>query len=264
MKSSRLWRSRDAAVGLLSLGALLLSWECLSYFGLLNPFFFPAPSALAGALRDLAVTGFPDGFRIHQHIVVSLARILAGFLGAAAVGIPIGIVVGYIPALDKATRGIFAFGRSTAAISLLPLFIVWFGIGEVAKIALIGLGAFWVIVTYTVSAVKFVDPLLIRAARAMDTPPATIFRRVILPAALPRIFVGLKVAISVAFMIIVAAEMIATVHGLGALIQEARTSFRTDITIVGMLIIGGLGFVISRALDQLEAYLLPWRTAAQS
>jgi ABC-type nitrate/sulfonate/bicarbonate transport system permease component len=127
---------------------------------------------------------------------------------------------------------------------------------------LIGLGAFWVIVTYTMAGVKFVDPLLIRAARSMDTPRGVIFAQVILPAALPRIFTGLKVALAVCFMIIVAAEMIGTVTGLGSLIYDARNSFRTDITMVGMLIIGVLGFAASKLVDAAERALLPWQSGA--
>jgi ABC-type nitrate/sulfonate/bicarbonate transport system permease component len=124
---------------------------------------------------------------------------------------------------------------------------------------LIGLGAFWVIVTYTIAGVKFVDPVLIRAAQSMDTPHGIIFAQVVLPAALPRIFTGLKVALAVCFMIIVAAEMIGTVTGLGSLIYDARNSFRTDITMDGMLIIGLLGFGASKLLDLLERLLLPWQ-----
>jgi ABC-type nitrate/sulfonate/bicarbonate transport system permease component len=154
---------------------------------------------------------------------------------------------------------VITFGRSIAAISVLPLFVAWFGIGEISKIALIAFATFWVVITYAIASVKFVDPMLLRAARSMDTDTATIFRSVILPAALPRIFTGLKVGLGVAFLVIAAAEMIATVRGLGALIQEARTSFRTDITMVGMFAIGLLGYVTSKALDVLERRLMPWR-----
>lgn len=248
---------------LASVIGVLALWEAAAGMGLLNPFFFPAPSRLAATLVELLTVGYPEGTWIGTHVASSLGRVLAGFAIAVAAGIPLGIVIGYVPALDAMTQGIIAFGRSIAAISVLPLFIAWFGIGELSKVALIGLASFWVLVTYTIAGVKFVDPLLLRAAQSIDTPHAAIFRSVILPAALPRIFTGLKVALAVSFMVIVAAEMIATVVGLGALIQEARTTFRTDITISGMLIIGLIGYAMSRLLDWLEAVLLPWRAGIE-
>ena len=141
---------------------------------------------------------------------------------------------------------------------MLPLFIAWFGIGELSKVMLIALGAFWVIITNTITGVQMVDPVLIRAAQSMDTPRHQIFLFVTLPAALPRIFTGLRNGLAVAFMVIVAAEMIATVAGLGALIKEGRNAFRTDITMVGMFIIGLLGSVIVKLLAWAEARMAPW------
>jgi len=254
---------RELWIGALASVAVLGLWEILARFEIVSPFLFPAPSALATGLYDVAVRGFPDGILIYQHVAITLRRIVLGFLGAAAIGVPLGVVIGCVPILDKLTHPIITFGRSVAAISLLPLFIAWFGIGELSKVMLIGLGAFWVVLTYTIAGVKFVDPLLVRAASSMDTPPRRIFTSVMLPAALPRIFTGLKVALGVCFMIIVAAEMIATVEGLGALIKEARNSFRTDITMVGMLVIGLLGFAASKLLDVGERVLLPWRAGVE-
>lgn len=242
---------------------VLLFWEGLSRLDVLPAFQFPPPSMLVVAFWELATRGFPDGVLIHNHVAVTLKRIFVGFLGAAVVGVPMGIVVGYLPLLEKLFHPVVTFGRSIAAISLLPLFIAWFGIGELSKMMLIGIASFWVVLTYTISSVKYVDPLLLRAARSMDTPATEIFLHVVLPAALPRVFTGLRVALGVAFMVIVAAEMIATVEGLGALIKEARNSFRTDITIVGMIVIGFLGFITSSLLEELEKHLLPYKAAME-
>ncbi len=246
------WRAWVGVLGTLAL------WEVASDFNWVNSFVLPAPSTLALTFYELLTEGFPEGMGIQVHIVATLSRVLAGFALAAMIGIPLGIVIGAIPVLDKLAASVIAFGRSIAAISVLPLFIAWFGIGEASKIALLFFGAFWVVLTYTVAGVKYVDPLLIRAALSIDTPQRRIFFLIILPASLPRIFAGLKVALGVAFLVIVAAEMIATVQGLGALIQEARTSFRTDITMVGMIVIGVLGYALSRLLDFAERKLMPW------
>ena len=254
----------SVVIGAASLATLLVVWEALSRAEIVSPFHFPAPSALLSALFDISVRGFPEGVRIARHVAVTLQRIALGFVGAALVGVPLGILIGYVPILDKLTHPIITFGRSVAAISLLPLFIAWFGIGELSKVMLIGLGTLWVVLTYTIAGVKYVDPILIRAARSMDVSVRDLFYRVILPAALPRIFTGLRVALGVSFMIIVAAEMIATVEGLGALIKEARNAFRTDITMVGMLVIGSLGYAAGRLLELLEARLLPWRAGVEA
>lgn len=246
-----------------SIIVVLLMWEAASRARLLNPFFLPPPSVLAATMFELLSVGYPQGTGIGMHVASSLGRVLAGFAAATLVAIPLGVLVGFVPTLDAMTRGLVAFGRSTAAISVLPLFIAWFGIGETSKIALIGMASFWVLFTYTVAGVKFVDPMLLRAAQSVDAPRLVIFATVILPAALPRIFTGLKVALQVSFMVIIAAEMIATVVGLGALIQEARTTFRTDITLCGMAIIGAIGFGLSCLLDGLERVLLPWRVGLE-
>jgi len=108
-----------------------------------------------------------------------------------------------------------------------------------------------------------VDPVLISAARTMDTPPAHIFFKVALPAALPRMVAGARVALGVGFMVIVGAEMIGTTRGLGALIMEARTFYRSDITVVGMFVIGAIGLALSWGLTCAEAWLLPWERRQQ-
>ena len=122
------------------------------------------------------------------------------------------------------------------AAGLVP--IVWFGAGELTKIVLIGYGCFWTMLSNVIAGVKYVDPTLVRAARSFGLTGIELYRSVVLPAALPRIFAGARMALGVGFMVIVGAEMIGTIEGLGALIMEARTFYRSEITIVGMLIIG--------------------------
>ena len=243
--------------------ALLLVWESLSALGLVNPFFLPPPSTLAQTLGELIHIGFPEDILLGSHVTVTLRRSLTGYLVAVALAIPLGIVIGTFPVLDALSRHLISFGRSIAPISILPIFIALFGIGETSKIALIAFACFWATITNTIAGVKYIDPLLLRAAQSMDTTRMGIFVGVVLPAALPRIFSGLKVSLAIAFMVIVAAEMFATVYGLGSLINEARTWFRTDITMVGMAVIGAIGFCASLSLDWVERRLMPWSNAAR-
>ncbi|MEO6407941.1 MAG: ABC transporter permease [Burkholderiaceae bacterium] len=252
----------DIALPLAVIATLLAAWEIAADMGWLRPILFPPPSKLARSLFELAVDGYPEGVTLWRHLSITVQRIVIGFVGALALAIPLGLVIGWFAILDRLTELVIAFGRSVATLSLLPVAIVWFGTGEATKIFLIGYGCFWVMISNAIAAVKFVDPVLIRAARTMDTGPFEIFTRVVLPAALPRLFAGARVALGVGFMVIVGAEMIGTIHGLGALIMEARTFYRSDITIVGMIVLGVLGFLISVGLQRLESRLLPWQARA--
>lgn len=250
---------RDWLWPLLVVAAMLAAWEAAVAFGWLRPIQFPPPSKLGRSLAELVVEGYPEGISLGSHFAITVQRILLGYVLALVLAIPLGLLIGRVPLLDELTDPIVAFGRSVATLSLLPLAVVWFGTGEAAKVFLIGYGCFWVMLSNVIAAVKNVDPMLVRAARTMDVRGPALFWQVVLPAALPRIFAGARIALGVGFMVIVGAEMIGTVQGLGALIMEARTFYRTDITMVGMFVIGALGLAIALALERLETRLMPWQ-----
>lgn len=237
---------------------LLLVWQLAVSSGYLSAFQFPPPSRIGEAIVELINTGFPNNEHIWTHIGVTLWRIIQGYVLAIGLAIPIGLLIGAVAVLDKLTLPVITFGRSVATLSLLPLVIIWFGTGELTKVLLIAYGCFWAMLSNVIAGVKYVDPTLLRAARTLDTSRLAMFTRVVVPAALPRMFAGARMALGVGFMVIVGAEMIGTIQGLGALIMEARTFYRSDITIVGMLFIGLLGFTIASGLSWLETVLLPW------
>jgi len=257
MKRQARWLRVAAPLAVLAL--FLAAWEAASRAGWLRPVQFPPPSKLATTAWELATEGFPEGIVLWTHVGVTLRRIFAGYALAVALAIPLGLAIGTTPWLDRAMAPVVAFCRSVATLSLLPLAIVWFGTGEASKVFLIGYGCFWVMLSNVIAAIKYVDPVLVRAARTMDASPRTIFLEVMLPAALPRVFAGARIALGVGFMVIVGAEMIGTIRGLGALIMEARTFYRSDITMVGMAAIGCIGLAFSLALARLERRLLPWQ-----
>ena len=237
---------------------LLAGWELAAALGFLRPHSFPPPSRVAQGAWELAVRGFPEGVRVWTHALVTLRRIFSGFAIAMVTAIPLGLLIGSSSVLERLTHPLITFARSVATLSLLPLVIVWFGTGELSKTLLIAYGCFWVMLSNVIAGVKYVDPVLIRAARSMDTPVGEIVTHVILPAALPRIFAGARTALGVGFMVIVGAEMIGTIEGLGALIMEARNFYRTDVTIVGMLLLGAMGVGFALGMEALERRLLPW------
>jgi ABC-type nitrate/sulfonate/bicarbonate transport system permease component len=250
---------RRAAPSLLVLALFLAAWEGASSLGWLNTLRFPPPSRLASSFVELALEGFPFGSPLGDHALITLQRIGAGYALALLLAIPLGLLIGSRPLLDSMTAPIVAFCRSVATLSLLPLALVWFGTGERAKIFLIFYGCFWVMLSNAIAAIKLVDPILLRAAASLDTPRGKLFSRVMLPAALPRLAAGARTALGMGFVVIVGAEMIGTTLGLGALIMEARTFYRTDITLVGMGCIGAIGFAIALGLSRLEAVLMPWQ-----
>jgi ABC-type nitrate/sulfonate/bicarbonate transport system permease component len=250
--------ARPGVQGALCVAALLGAWEAAVALGWLRPFQFPPPSRIAAAAWELAVSGFPTGTRIGEHALVTIRRIFTGFAAATAAAIPLGLLIGRSAVLDQLTLPVVTFARSVATLSLLPLALLWFGLGETSKVMLIAYACFWVMLSNAIAAAKYVDPVLVRAARTMDVGGPALFFRVILPAATPRLLAGARVAIGVGFMVIVGAEMIATVAGLGALIMEARTFYRTDVSIVGMVALGALGFGFTAGLARLERSLLPW------
>ena len=255
--NERHWRT---LIALAVFAALLIAWEYATGNGYLKPYHFPAPSRIAQGFVELSTIGIPKGLTIWIHIQTTLGRIFQGYVAAVALAIPLGFAIGSMPLLEKLTNPLIVFCRSIATLSLLPLVIVWFGTGELTKIVLIAYGCFWTMISNVIAGVKYVDKVLINAARTFGVNGLALYFTVILPAALPRIFAGARMALGVGFMVIVGAEMIGTIEGLGALIMEARTFYRSDVTIVGMLVIGIIGFLISTGLARIEKILVPWDT----
>ena len=255
----------DAARGLhgpglpvLSICLLLAIWEGSVRLGLLREQDFPSPLQVLQTLWELQAMGFPRGTGLVGHVASTLGRVATGYALAAVLGVPLGMVIGRSLRATRMTMPIVTFARSVATLSLLPLAVVWFGVGEESKVFLITYGCFWVLLTNVIDGAKNVDLTLIRAAMMLQTPPRAMFYRVILPSALPYIFSGLRLALGLGFMVIVGVELIGTSVGLGALISQARTFYRIDIVFAGMVVIGFFGLLIAVCLNWLERLLLPW------
>lgn len=252
------WSLTDLSIKIITIAVLIALWEVASQLGFIKIYLFSRPSKLYETFVQLLTTGFPSGITVEIHLQATFFRIVSGFILASLVAIPLGLFIGRTKWLDRMVDPIVTFARSIAVISLLPLAIAWFGVGEVARVLLIFYGCFWIILTNTIQGAKYVDPLLIDAGRVLGANRHSLFYQVVLPASLPRIFAGMKVALGMAFMIIIAVEMIGTIKGLGALIQQARTFYNTSIAITGMIFIALIGFLISFVLDRIEVLLLPW------
>ena len=241
-------------VGLATLALLMVLWWIAARRGLVSPIALPAPEEVFGALIDLARSG-----ELARHLGASLSRLAAGFALGALAGIGIGFAIGLMSLARSAGLPLIAALFPVPKIALLPLFIVWFGIGEASKIATIAFGAFFPMAVATYGGVDGVDRSLIRMAQSFGLPTLSIVRKIVLPGALPAILSGLRIAASIAIILIVAAEMIGANTGIGAFILAAGNLMRTDQLVAGVLVLSALGLVIAGLIGAAERYLLRWR-----
>lgn len=251
-------------------------WQLLSMQGYVNPLILPAPSAVLvrwyqylapmepydPAKMSYAAWVF-SGELIHD-AYASLYRVVVGFLIGGGLALPLGLAMGANEKVYKFFDPLLQVLRPIPPIAYIPLAILWFGLGNPPAIFLISLGAFFPILMNTISGVRHVDGIYIRAARNLGADRATLFLRVILPAATPYILTGARIGVGTSFIVVIVSEMIAVNNGLGFRILEAREFFWSDKIIAGMFSIGLLGLGIDTGMNRLNAYLLKWHRGIEN
>lgn len=239
-----------------SLGILVfvLVWELLPRLGLANPGYLSPPSAVLQAIWELAHNG-----ALLKHLAASLQRSLAGLLLAIASGVILGLLMGWFARLEAFVDPLLQFFRQTSALALFPVFILFFGIGELSKVAIIFWASFWPILLSTISGVKQVDKLLIDSARSMGASRAFLFAKVVLPAASPSIFTGIRLAGAYSVTALVAAEMIGAHSGLGFLTLNSQEVFQVPSMYAGILLLALVGLLLNFVLALVERRLTRWR-----
>ncbi len=211
---------------------------------------FPTPVAVAKGIAELARDGV-----LLKYIVASLFRVTCGFLAAVLVGVPIGLLLGWFGKAFDAFNPILQVFRPISPIAWIPVAILWFGVSDLAPIFLIFLASLFPIIVAAIAAVQNMQQVYVRAARNFGLSRVQLFARVILPAALPQILTGIRIALGVAWLVVVAAEMIAVNSGLGYLIIDARNAGRRyDLVVAGMVMIGIIGLVLDLLVRQLEKF----------
>jgi NitT/TauT family transport system permease protein len=244
----------DRYAGWIALILVIGLWQLAGSSGWINPLFLPAPSAIALAIYKLALSG-----ALWHHVSVSIMRIGTGWI----LGTIAGIIVGFRIGLSSIARGIGITFISALfpipKIALLPLLILWLGIGEEPKIATIALGVFFSTAISVYSGVDQVPRNLIRMAQSFNVPFRTIVRRVIWPGALPSILAGFRITASVALLLVVSAEMIGAEFGIGAFVLQAGNLMQTDQLLAGVVILSLFGLAVGRLINLLETRLLHWR-----
>lgn len=240
------------------IAGLIALWELLTRLDVINPFLMPPPSAIAMAAVDL----IRDGSLV-RHSLASLDRVVVGFIAAAAVGLVLGIALGRSRVLSDLLRPVVEALRPIPPIAWTPIAILWFGVGNAPSYFLVFIGAVFPVFVNTFAAVRNIDRMHVNAALCLGAGPWLITRDVLVPAALPVIFPGLRIALGVGWMCVVAAELIAAQSGLGYMIQQNRVLLQTHNVVTGMITIGLIGFAMSAAMTRIERRILRWSPAAR-
>lgn len=244
-------------ISFLTIISLLVLWSIVVESGIVSPKYLCPPSEIIKEFLTLADKGYA-GTSLMEHFLASLGRTFTGFAIGAVLAIPIGLLIGYYKFVSAAITPILAFLRPIPAIALIPLFILWFGIGEMSKVTLIFYSSFLYISINTTAGVKNVSQNLIRASQSLGANSRQIFIRVILPEALPQIITGIKIGAIISWAVVVASELIAAQSGLGYMIMDAATFFRISDVYVGILLIGLIGIALERIIAALESKIVHW------
>lgn len=252
------WRRALARISRLwLLVAFVVIWELVSVFGQrINPqldVMMPPPTAVISAAADLMERGV-----LVTHIVDSLRRVLLAVGAAAVLGVPLGLAMGWSPRFRSAVDPLLEFVRPIPPLAWIPLSILWFGIGDAQIVYIIFLAAFFPVVLNSLAGARDVDTYLMRAGLSLGARPRELFRTVVLPAALPQVFTGVRVGLGIGWMALVAGELVAAPSGLGYMINNARTLFRSDYILLGMVLIGVLGLVLDYVMRQIARFAMPW------
>ena len=236
-----------------SVVGLLLVWQVLVQAGRINPLFLPAPLSVLGSMWEMTRSG-----ELPWAVLLSLNRVVQGFVYGALIGVVLGLLAGAIrwieDLLDPWVAAVYPIPKS----ALFPLFLLWFGLGDPSKIVTIAVGVLFLVLVNTITGVRSINPVLLKAAQDLGASRLQIFAKVILPGALPNIFTGLRLGAGMALILVFITEIEATKAGLGFLLWEAFQLMDTRHVFVGVVTFGLLGVATTWLLQWLERVACPW------
>lgn len=251
MKKSKI---RDISLTCTSIIMLIIAWVLVSNS---KPDFFPTPQATWERFMKMAERPISKT-TIAGHVLISLERVMIAIILAVVLGVCIGLIMGWSRKINAIINPILTALRPIPPIAWIPLVILWFGVGEFSKVLLVFIGAFFPVVLNTATGVGMVEPMYLNVGHVYNANTFQILRHVVLPAALPTIMAGIKIALSSGWMVVVAAEMIASKSGLGFLITRGNESYDVALVLCGMILIGIVGAVLSMVFTLMERWLCPW------
>ncbi|MDR2357894.1 MAG: ABC transporter permease [Oscillospiraceae bacterium] len=245
--------------GLIALIVFLALWEIAARLELLvNPLFLPPFTKVLGTLWRITVSG-----ELWKHASVSLRRSLTGYVIGLAFAVPFGLAIGWFRKLGDLMSPLLNVFRNIPVLALLPVFVMFFGITETAKVVVIFWGVLWSVLLNTISGVRSVDAQLIRAARSMGTGSVRMFATVVLPASLPHIFTGMRISATTSILILIAAEMLGANKGLGYELNFYQANMKFPEMYAYIVIMAALGVALNAALERVEKRSFRWRKDAE-
>lgn len=247
-------RSSLLGTGAAAVIVFLALWETACRIGLVDPIFLPSPSSVLE--RGIAMIG--DG-TLFWHVLASTRRVMAGFVAATVVAIPLGIVLGQSRYARAAFDPLLSFLRPLPSMSWIPLSLLWFGITETQKYSIVFMGTVAPALVFVIEATRNVDPLLIRAAQNLGASRWQVMREVILPGRLSQILSGLKIILGLSWTCVISAELVAAREGLGFLIMNGKEFFQTEVVILGMVMISLTVLVTDVVFRAVERKVLRWQ-----
>ena len=261
LKTSRFKVPGEGPSGLISVvtvATLFVAWFLITNLGLIKPLFLPSPQAVFQQFHEY-LTGAANDKPLWEHFVASMFRVFTAFFAACLTAVPIGIAMG----MSRVMRGIFdppiEFYRPLPPLAYLPLIIIWFGIDEMPKVLLIYLACFAPLALAARSGMKSAAQEQINAAYSMGASYRQVVLHVVLPSALPEILVGMRIAVGFGWTTLVAAEMVAANVGLGQMVLNASNFLRTDIVVMGIIVIGVIAYLFDLLMRWVERRLVPWK-----
>lgn len=241
-------------LGTLAVGLFLAGWETVARAGVIHPLFISSPTAIAAAAQRLWASG-----ELARHVATSGAEFLGGCLLAAATGVPLGLAAGWYRRLNYVLDPFLAALYATPRIALLPLIVLWVGLGIGSKVVVVFLSAFFPICLTTIAGVRTVSAAHLEVARSFAAGDAHIFRTIVLPSCLPFILAGLRLGLGRGLVGVVVAELYGASAGIGFLINLAGSMFQTDTVFVGIALLAGFGLVFNEILRRAERRVERWR-----
>ena len=247
-------RWRPNWIKLASFLGILVAWEVVVRAGQVSPLILPSPVSVIETMGTLIVNGV-----LLMHVGISLYRFAVGFVLGSVLGILLGLLAGAIPWVDDLIDPWVAALYPIPKSALFPLFMMWFGLGDRSKIVTIFTGVIFLVLVNTVTGVKGINPVLLKAAKDLGASQAQVFRKVILPGALPNVFTGLRLGAGIGLILLFITEIEATKAGLGFLLWESYQLMQVKQGFVAVVTFGVLGMLASWALQATERFVCPWR-----
>lgn len=249
---------RPGILGFLSVAVLFFLWWSVTRLELVPALFVPSPGTVFKTFIDVTLRGY-RGVTLISHLAFSMYRVLAGFLLAVATAVPLGLLMGRNRGVKALADPLIEMYRPLPPLAYYTLLIVWMGIGDASKIALLFLAAFPPLSISTMAAVRRIPVHRIESAMCLGVRGWTLVRKVIFPSALPGIFTGLRVSIGFTYTTLVSSEIVAATNGIGWLVLDAGRFLRTDLMFAGIITMALTGYLLDRLIRGLESLLIPWK-----